>query len=299
MAGKISPRKKGKGGKQFQEFILIDTYSVSRLLIGLEQPDMEPLIITVTDNRVDSDERSDFTHLDARFEGLDTPLVLDAPPEASTGLPFSPWDSILAEEPEGFALTDDIFLHPDFSSPSDNGYPMAVTIDPGFAFGDGRHATTLLCVKYLARHLGRLALGQRKALALLDAGTGTGILAIIAAKLGVGRVDAIDLNRPAVESAAENIRRNGCETIILSQSDIAEYDPGMDYDVVLANLVSDIIILNIGKLVSLVRPGGVLIASGISGMHNEEVRNHFRGHGLVPLDFSEKDGWYGYVLKRQ
>ncbi len=176
--------------------------------------------------------------------------------------------------------------------------PIAITIEPRNAFGDGRHATTLLCVRFLLEHLGEIPHEKRANLSLLDAGAGTGVLSITASRLGVGRIDAVEVNRHAVECATHNIGANDCGNITLHESDIASFDPGLSYDIVTANLVTDVIIAHIEKLTGFIRPGGTLIASGVSDGRDESVRREFLARGLMPVDFSKHDGWCGYVMKK-
>ncbi len=176
--------------------------------------------------------------------------------------------------------------------------PVTITIEPRNAFGDGRHATTWLCLRFLLEVLAGISREGRAGLSLLDAGTGTGVLAITASRLDVGRVDAVELNPHAAECAAHNIRENGCAAIALHSSDIASFRPGRAYDIVLANLVTDVILGNLGALVDLVAGGGTLIASGVSVGRDELVKDAFLSGGLRLMESSRHDGWCGYLLRK-
>ncbi|HPC41309.1 MAG TPA: 50S ribosomal protein L11 methyltransferase [Spirochaetota bacterium] len=177
-------------------------------------------------------------------------------------------------------------------------YPLTVTIDPGHSFGDGRHATTWLCVKYLVERLAGIQREGRAGLSLLDAGTGTGVLAITAAKLGIRDIDAIDIYHHAVRCAESNRALNDCGWIRLHVSDIGAFDRGRTYDIVMANLVSDVIIANLEALIRLTRPGGTIIASGVSAGRHDDVRNRFGESGLELVGHTERDGWHGFFLRR-
>jgi ribosomal protein L11 methylase PrmA len=180
----------------------------------------------------------------------------------------------------------------------DGVYPLTVTIDPGYSFGDGRHATTWLCVKYLVEHLAGVPGVKRSGLSLLDAGTGTGVLSITAARLGIRDIDAIDIYHHAVQCAKNNCSLNNCEWIRLHESDLSAFNPGKTYDIVMANLVSDVIIANLEWLINHTTPGGVIIASGVSAGKSETVQRHFMQSGLDLVDCTGRDGWFGFLLRR-
>ena len=182
-------------------------------------------------------------------------------------------------------------------SSMDNG-PVEIIIACSHAFGDGRHATTRLCVAFLTAVLDRLDAEEIRAMSLLDVGTGTGILSIIAAKLGVGEIDAIDISPHAVNTAQKNFEANACRVVCCCQSDISSFQPGRDYDVVAANIISSVILENIDTLIGLTKPGGVLIVSGISEQTRDDVRRAFEMRGLRIIDCASLDGWNGFHLER-
>jgi len=204
-----------------------------------------------------------------------------------------------------FAVSDDLRQDPlefaDASPPEGPGGegPITVTIETGYAFGDGRHATTWLCMKYLLDRLAGVPPARRERFSLLDAGTGTGILAITAALHGVRDIDAVEVYRHAVIFAQRNIRTNGCEWIRLHESRLEDFSPERTYDIVTANLVSDVIEGNIGKLRDFIAPGGVLIASGVSAGRHDSMLGLFGSSGLRVTRQEGRDGWHGYVIVRE
>ncbi|OPZ36288.1 MAG: Ribosomal protein L11 methyltransferase [Spirochaetes bacterium ADurb.BinA120] len=175
--------------------------------------------------------------------------------------------------------------------------PSVIYIDPFSAFGDGRHPSTALCLRFLADYMGALSDETRRDLSVLDAGAGTGILSIAAEKLGADLIDAVELGSSAVESARRNIRLNECKKIGLRQGDLLTIDFSRKYDIVLANLVSDVIISCLEVLVPLVRPGGVMIASGIGTTRAAEVEERFFSAGVRIVDSALLDGWMAYLLE--
>ncbi|MGV7929431.1 MAG: 50S ribosomal protein L11 methyltransferase [Spirochaetota bacterium] len=176
--------------------------------------------------------------------------------------------------------------------------PSVIYIDPFSAFGDGRHPSTSLCLHFLVGHMEAFSASERAALSVLDAGAGTGILSIAAEKLGAGLIDAVELHGAAAENARRNARINGCGRVIVRQGDLLTVGFENEYDIVLANLISDVIISCIGVLAPLVRPGGVMIASGIGRMRAAEVEERLCANGLRIRDFALLDGWMGYLLTR-
>jgi ribosomal protein L11 methyltransferase len=138
---------------------------------------------------------------------------------------------------------------------------IVIRLDPGRAFGTGHHETSRLCLRALERHVGRGA-------SVFDLGTGSGILAIAAKLLGAGRVLAVDIDPTAAEVARENADANGVEIEIRAGSAPARAE---QFDLVVANISAQ---ANIGLaplFVGVVKPGGVLILSGLLEENVDEV----------------------------
>ncbi len=177
--------------------------------------------------------------------------------------------------------------------------PEAIDIhlDAYHAFGDGKHPTTEMCIDFLGKHLSQIMEGEREALSMIDVGTGSGILSILAIKCGIGRVDAIDLSPEAVRCAEANVRLNGCD-VRVQRCDVSLFDPGTGYDVVAANLVTEVFVRNMPALSRLMKKGGTMIASGISAGSAETAVACFRNHGFEVRDSVCWKGWMGFVLRR-
>jgi len=172
-----------------------------------------------------------------------------------------------------------------------------IQIDSHTAFGDGKHPTTELCIDILGRHLAGIPAGTRKKLTMVDVGTGSGILAIMALKLGIGRVDALDLSPDAARCARGNARLNACDMRV-DLCDVAEFDTGAPYDIVVANMVTDVITRRIESLVRLMNGDGVLIASGISTGSAAIAADCFARHGYESREMLYWKGWTGFLLER-
>jgi len=149
----------------------------------------------------------------------------------------------------------------------------AVWLDPGMAFGTGNHGTTRLCVEQLIafKESGRDANMCR----LTDAGCGSGILAISAAKLAFEQIVGFDIDGDAVRIAEENAKINGVSGIRFSVGGLEDGLSSEGADCLLANILANILVQNSKLLIESVAPGGWLILSGILGTEIEEVADHF------------------------
>ena len=168
-----------------------------------------------------------------------------------------------------------------------------VVLDPGMAFGTGTHPTTALCLAVLSD-----LLGARPGARVLDVGTGSGLLAIAARKLGAGRVVANDNDPAAVEVARENAARNGVELELTTAPVPAIAGP---FDLVLANILANTLVELAPELAAALAPGGVVLLSGILGPQEAEVRAAYLAQGLRPLPGADRrEGeWSLLALRRE
>ncbi len=159
--------------------------------------------------------------------------------------------------------------------------PEAINLilDPGMAFGTGSHPTTRLCLEWLERHVANDC-------SLLDYGCGSGILAIAAARLGAGRVAGVDIDPQAVEAAYANAERNGVSALF---ADSAQPVAG-EYDLVVANILSNPLRVLAPAICAHVRGGGKLALSGILSEQAEEIIGIYAA--WLPLTVAdEREGW--------
>jgi ribosomal protein L11 methyltransferase len=148
-------------------------------------------------------------------------------------------------------------------------------LDPGMAFGTGNHETTRLCIERLVEFEAWLSLGSA-GLRVVDAGCGSGILALSACLLGFRDVSGFDNDPEAVRVSFENADLNGLGgRVRFASAGLPEGLGHVPADVVLANIQSDILCLHAGALVGAVAPGGLLAMSGILASEVERVRNAF------------------------
>ncbi|HKB13131.1 MAG TPA: 50S ribosomal protein L11 methyltransferase [Vicinamibacterales bacterium] len=167
--------------------------------------------------------------------------------------------------------------------------PLTITIQPSMGFGTGHHATTRLCLAALQT----IELTNRD---VLDVGTGSGVLAIAAARLGAARAIGIDCDADAIRSARENLALNiEARQVSFELLDVAAAPlPGAD--VVTANLTGALLVRSARPLVDAVRSDGTLILSGILASERDDVAAAFGGMRIVWE--REEDGWVGLAVKK-
>lgn len=179
-----------------------------------------------------------------------------------------------------------LLIKPTWEEASAEAGDIVLELDPGMAFGTGTHPTTTLCLEMLEKIVRP---GQR----VFDLGTGSGILAIAAAKLGA-RVVAVDLYKVAVEVARENVALNGVsEFVKVEWGDLGQVLEGQA-DLVVANIIADVIIRLVPELRQLLASAGEFLASGIIDTRADEVEAGLKAAGLAIVERAEDSGWILY-----
>ena len=167
-----------------------------------------------------------------------------------------------------------------------------ITMDPGMAFGTGTHETTSLCLETLDE----LVQGGER---MLDIGTGSGILAIAALKLGAKEAEGVDIDPMCVRTAGENARRNGvAERLTVLVGDLSDKASGV-YDIITANIVAAAILSLAPAVPALMAPGAKFIASGIIDERRDEVLDGLKAAGLRPVQVKEKRGWVCIICEKE
>lgn len=184
-----------------------------------------------------------------------------------------------------------VVIQPSWEAYEPQAGEIVVRLDPGAAFGTGTHPTTTLCLRAMEKLV-------RPGMTVFDIGTGSGVLAITAAKLGAGAVTAVDYDSTALRVARENIAQNGlADAITLKESDILRNVTGRA-DVVTANIIADIIIRLFADLDTHLAPGGALLASGIIASRAEDVRQAGKAYGFVATKEWEAKDWAAMIFRR-
>jgi len=166
-----------------------------------------------------------------------------------------------------------------------------IYLDTDLAFGTGAHETTRFMAQLIETCEGRFR-------SFLDIGTGTGLLAIVAAYCGAARLSAVDYDPQCVRVARENIKRNNVKNCLLKQKDLRKMRAGAGFDLVAANLTSQDLIAMRRKILSQVKSGGYLIVSGIFVGHLKAVQKAFRELPLRCLKIMRGQQWTAVKFKR-
>ena len=171
---------------------------------------------------------------------------------------------------------------------------LVIRMDPGMAFGTGTHETTRLVIRLLEKYT---KAGQR----MLDVGTGTGILAICASRLGADICRAYDIDPTAVRVARENIKDSGLTNVTCDQSDLLKQVSleGGQYDLVCANIVADIIIRMTPDVGKYMKDDAVLLASGIIAERCDDVVTCFEANGFKVVEKLTDNDWCGLAIMKK
>ena len=158
---------------------------------------------------------------------------------------------------------------------------IVIELDPGIAFGTGYHPTTDTCMQAMEQHI-------TPGMAVLDLGTGSGILAITAMKLGAGKVTALDIDSQAVSAARRNFKRTGIsKQIRLGQGSVPHPTaPAAEFDLAVANISARGVVDRCPFILTALKPGALFIASGLLATQKPEVAN-----AVEPLGFSLVSEW--------
>ncbi len=170
------------------------------------------------------------------------------------------------------------------------GAKQVMRLDPGLAFGTGTHPTTRMCLRWLARKPANADLAR-----VLDYGCGSGILAIGAALVGAGCIDAVDIDPAAVQSTSDNARRNGVAAATLAAGLPAQAQG--EYGVVLANILATPLKLLAPLLASHVAAGGWLVLAGILARQAEDITTAYAPWLDVQVA-DEEEGWVLMCARR-
>lgn len=205
------------------------------------------------------------------------------------------WENAWKQYYKPVAVTENLVIKPTWEPYEAKPGQLILELDPGMAFGTGTHATTSLCLRTLEE---RITPGMK----VIDVGTGSGILAIAAAKLGASRVLALDLDPVAVSSAKENVRLNKLDDRIeIMQSDLLAVLRTQDRmmlphaavpaDLVVANILAEIILQFIDDVYASLAPGGIYVVSGVIEKKQAEVQEALLRAGFLVEGTEREQDW--------
>jgi len=193
---------------------------------------------------------------------------------------FEPVTVFYPGSPRAFAR-----LRADFH-PADQSAEYDLLITPKMSFGTGHHATTYLMIEQMSQlsHEGK---------SVIDFGTGTGVLAILAEKLGATGVLAIDYDDWSINNAQENVEANRCSKIILQKADTIP--AGNKADIILANINLNIILANLDAILAAANPGADVLFSGILATDEQSILQALSQQGFRINSILKKDNWLAIV----
>ena len=196
------------------------------------------------------------------------------------------WVRLTQSQFEPIHIGKNIWVVPSWHE-APNPDALILELDPGLAFGTGSHPTTRLCMEWLEAH-------PKPGKSVLDYGCGSGILAMVAKKLGAGDVAGVDIDPQAIESARANAERNACAIDFYVPDDLAvtpnERHAKGQFDIVVANILSSPLKLMAPMLSGRVAPGGSLILSGVLARQAAEVAAAYAPFIKLGV-WAEQDGW--------
>ena len=194
---------------------------------------------------------------------------------------------------EEFRLSDRIVICPSWIEEGDAELEkdaIKVILDPGSAFGTGTHETTAMCAEILDRVI-------KPDTSVLDLGTGSGILAIIASKLGAKSVDAVDIDSMAVKVAEENCAINSCSNILCYTGELKSVK-NAPYDLIVANIIADVIAEIACDIPADLADDGLFVCSGIIANKKERVIEALKAAGMEIVAEQSKNDWMAYIAKK-
>lgn len=221
-----------------------------------------------------------------RAKDLDRTLVMRDPHVhvafTAREVPNLNWNAKWEEAFQPMVVDGKVYIRAEFHPPMD-GIAQEVIITPRMAFGTGHHATTRMMVRSM---LGMKIPGKR----ICDLGCGTGVLAILAEKMGASQVVAIDNDPNAVENARRNAELNHCQRVAVEKGD-AHLQQRASFDAILANIERNTLIRAMPEMAAALRPGGTVVLSGFVRGDGPLMAMAARQQGLVPIGQEEEGEW--------
>lgn len=246
---------------------------------------------SITDKSLKTDEAMDYIkqRLDAIGEFLDVGKGFDSYKYVDDEDWANNWKRYYQE----FKLSDRIVICPSWIEEGDEELEkdaIKIILDPGSAFGTGTHETTSMCAEILDRVI-------KPDTSVLDLGTGSGILAIIASKLGAKSVDAVDIDSMAVRVAEENTAINSCSNIDCYTGELKSVK-NAPYDLIVANIIADVIAEIACDIPADLADDGIFVCSGIIANKKDRVIEALKNAGMEIIAEQSKNDWMAYVAKK-
>lgn len=201
------------------------------------------------------------------------------------------WNEEWEKSREVIHVTDKIVIKPTFKDYEAKLNEIVLTLDPKMSFGTGDHQTTKICLMFIEKYL-------KPGMKVLDAGSGTAILGIAAAKLGSEKVIAFDIDDWCYENGIENTHLNDVSGKVEIRKCELKDIPEKDFDLIIANIQKNILLDLAEGFKNRMKPNGILILSGLLEMDKAAILEKYNSIRFAEIDFMKIDEWIGLVFKK-
>lgn len=193
------------------------------------------------------------------------------------------WENSWKAQFTVYRIGERLIIKPSWQDYDPSPEDIVIELDPGMAFGTGHHPTTKLCLEQIERYM---VPGMR----VLDLGTGSGILAIAASKLGAQCITGLDIDETAIQVASSNADQNNVNNLNLLHGTIPSLKfPKNSFDLALANVTANVVISSVEPIAEILETQGLLIASGILSERRLEVEDQIGKRFLIKESFTDGD----------
>lgn len=200
------------------------------------------------------------------------------------------WNEEWEKHYEPIEVEKTVLVRASFHPPKED-FPFEILINPKMSFGTGHHATTYLMIQL------QLTVDHKDKM-VMDAGSGTGILAIMAKKLGANLVVAFDIDEWSVDNGNENFHLNGFEDLEMNTGTISSLDPKGAFDIIMANINKNVLLDEMEVYSRKLKPGGILLLSGFYHSDIKDLIPPAKKAGLVLLGQETRNDWSALKLVR-
>jgi ribosomal protein L11 methyltransferase len=201
------------------------------------------------------------------------------------------WNEEWEKSREVVHVTNRIVIKPTFKEYFAKSNEIVLTLDPKMSFGTGDHQTTKICLMFIEKYLN---CGMK----VLDAGSGTAILGIAAAKLGAEKVIAFDIDEWCFENGIENTQLNNVhEKVEIRKCELKDISEN-SFDLIIANIQKNILLELAEEFIERIKQNGILILSGLLEMDRDSIKQKYSSIGFEEIDFMQMDEWVGLVYKK-
>lgn len=205
-------------------------------------------------------------------------------------MPKVNWNEEWEKNYDPIEVGDQVYVRASFHQPRPE-FKYEILINPKMSFGTGHHATTFLMLSH------QLTIDHTDK-SVLDIGSGTGILAIMAHQLGAGHIEAFDIDEWCVENGNENFDLNEMSVVRMGKGTVREVKPQGEFDIVLANINKNVLLDEMDVYASLVKTNGYLLLSGFYEHDVLDIAEKAFQYGFVEKEVQTKDGWAALILEK-